>query len=56
MSYVERKKINGRFYLYLYETYRVLGEKYPKRRMLRYLGSEENFPEFEKLKDELTKI
>jgi hypothetical protein len=46
MPYIERKKINGKYYLYLYETYRVPGEKYPKRRMIRYLGIENHFNHF----------
>ncbi len=44
MSYIERKKIKGRYYLYRYETFRdPVGRV--RRRMLQYLGPESDFLE-----------
>ena len=42
MSYIERKKIKGHYYLYRYESYRD-AEGRVRKRMLQYLGSESDF-------------
>jgi hypothetical protein len=45
MSYIERKKIKGRYYLYRYETYRDVDGRV-RRRMLQYLGPESDLLKF----------
>lgn len=39
MAHIVSKKVNGKSYLYLYESYREDGKV--KKRYLRYLGPEE---------------
>jgi hypothetical protein len=39
MSHIEKKKINGRYYLYRYQSYRDVNGRVRKR-MLEYLGPE----------------
>jgi len=39
MAHIERKKINGRIYLYLYQSYRDKTGRV-KKKMIKYLGPE----------------
>lgn len=39
MSHIERKKIKGRYYLYLYHSYRDRNGSV-KKKMIKYLGPE----------------
>ena len=39
MTHIERKKIKGRVYLYLYQSYRDKNGKV-KKKMIKYLGAE----------------
>ncbi|MCK4491896.1 MAG: hypothetical protein KAU03_04680 [Candidatus Altiarchaeales archaeon] len=41
MSHIERKKIKGRYYIYLYQSYRDKNGSV-KKKMIEYLGPESN--------------
>jgi len=53
MTHIERKKIKGRYYLYIYQSYRDKNGRV-KKKMIKYLGpeSKSKHPDLQKQKKE----